>query len=94
MMFSQLFELRLSLSKQLDVTIRHHVFGSSGKKMFAVTGVLLQEKAKLLYDRLFRMLQHLFSASVGFGSQFTKSKLAEQSLKCCSTLYYSVAIYI
>ena len=37
---------RLSVSGHLDVGSGCHVFGSSGKEDVAVTGVLLQEKAK------------------------------------------------
>ena len=45
-------ELRLSVSEHLDVDSCRHVFSTSGKDV-ALTGVLLQENAKLLYERLF-----------------------------------------
>ena len=68
-------------------------FRQQREKDVRVTGVLLQEKAKLLYERLFpdATCTMPFSASTGFKSQFTTSELAERSRKRCSTLYYSVA---
>ena len=61
------------------------------EKHVLVTGVLLQEKAKLLYERLFPHATTPFSASTGFISRFTTCELAERSGERCSTLYYSVA---
>ena len=58
-MVSQLSGFRLSIFECLDVTTRRHVFCGSGKRCL-VTGVLLQEKAKLLYEWLSLMLQCLF----------------------------------
>ena len=57
------------------------------EKDVAVTGVLLQEKAKLLHEQLFQTLQHFFHAVLDL-------VLAERSRKRCSTcttLYYSAA---
>ena len=59
---SWLFEPRLSISGHSDIGSRRHVFGPSEKKTLAVTGVLLREKAKLLYKQFSQMLQHLFHA--------------------------------
>ena len=42
-----------------------------------VTGVRLQEKAKLLYERLFLDATTPVSSSMGFQSRFTMSELAE-----------------
>ena len=61
------------------------------EKDVPVTGVLPQEKAKLLYEQLFPDATMPFSASMRFRSQFTTSELAEQHLEHCSTLYYCVA---
>ena len=66
-------------------------FRQQREKDVLVTGVLLQEKAKLLYERLFPDATTPFSASTGFRSRFTTSELAERSRERCSTLYYSVA---
>ena len=67
------------------------MFSAAAGKDFAVTEVLLQEKAKLLYERLPNATMP-FSASTGLGSQFTMCELAEQSRERCSTLYYNVQI--
>ena len=66
-------------------------FRQQREKDVPVTGVLLQEKANLLYERLFPDATTPFSASTGFRSRFTTSELAERSRERCSTLYYSVA---
>ena len=66
-------------------------FRQQREKDVPVTGVLLQEKAKLLYERLFPDATTPFSASMEFRSRFTTSELAERSHERCSTLYYSVA---
>ena len=52
-----------------------------------VTQVLLQEKAKLLYEWLCPDATMPFSASTGFRSWFTTSELAEWSRKHCSTVW-------
>ena len=44
------------LSERLDIAM----FSAAAGKDVPVTRVLLQEKAKLLYERLFQMLQRLF----------------------------------
>ena len=67
------------------------MFSAAAGKDVLVTGVLLLEKAKLLYEQLFPDGTTPFSASTGFISQFTTSEQAERSHKRCSTLYYSVA---
>ena len=54
-------------------------FWQQREKDVAVTGVLLQEKAKLLYEQLFPNATIPFSSSTGLGSRFTMSELAEQS---------------
>ena len=84
---SWLSKLWLSVSERLDVTI---FSGAAGKDVL-VTGVLLQEKAKVLYERLFPDATTHFLSSKGLWSQFTMSELAERSCARCSTLYYSVA---
>ena len=66
-------------------------FQQQWEKDVAVTGVLLREKAKLLYERLFPNATTPFSSSTGLGSRFTTSELVERSRDCYSTLYYSVA---
>ena len=67
------------------------MFSAAAGKDVVVTGVLLQEKGKPPYERLFPDATTSFSASTGLGSQFTMCDLAEQSCEHCSTLYYSVA---
>ena len=57
------------LSERLDVAM----FSAAAGKDVPVTGVLLQEKAKLLYERLFPHATTPFSASTGFKSRFTTS---------------------
>ena len=64
--------------------IMSQCFRHQQEKYVAVTGVLLQEKAKLLYERLFPDATTPFSASTGFRSRFTTSELAERSRECCS----------
>ena len=64
----------------------HHVFGSSGKKMFPLyTGVLLQEKAKLLYEHLFPDATVPFAACTGFRTRFI-TELAERTHAHCITV--------
>ena len=62
-----------------DIWMSAHVamFSVPAEKYVAVTGVLLQETTKLLYERLSRTLQHFFHPV--------------QSRECCTTPYYSVA---
>ena len=67
------------------------MFSAVAEEDVLVTGVLLQKKAKLLYERLFPDATMTFSANTDFRSQFTMSELAERSRKCSNTLYYSVA---
>ena len=57
---------------------------------FLVTGVLLQQKAKLLHERLFLDSMTLFLASTGVRSQFTTSELAlaHDQLNIALRLYY------
>ena len=74
------------LSECLDVTM---VLAAAGKRRL-ITGILLQEKANLLYECLFPDGTTPFSASMGFGSRFTMSELVERSRKPCSALYYIV----
>ena len=65
--------LNSQLSESLDVAM----FSAAAEKDVLVAGVLLQEKAKLLYERLFPDATTPFSASTGFRSRFTTSELAE-----------------
>ena len=51
-------------------------FWQEREKDIAAIGVLLQEKAKLLYEQLFPNATTPFSSSTGFGSWFTTSELA------------------
>ena len=64
---------------------------AAGKDVLLVTGVLLKEKAKLLYERLFTDAATPFSASTEFRPRFITFELAERSREHCSTLYYGVA---
>ena len=66
-------------------------FRQQWEKDVAVAGVLLQEKAKLLYERFFLNATTPFSSSTGLGSRFTTCELAERSREHCSTLNYSAA---
>ena len=52
---------------------------------------LLREKANLLYTNDFLEHYNAFSKQYRICSQFTTSKLAEQSCECCRTPYYVVA---
>ena len=61
------------------------------EKYVAVAEVLLQDKAKLMHERLPERYNAFFMQYVEFRLRFTTSELAERSRKCCSTLYYSVA---
>ena len=64
---SQLSELRLSEHSIIRMLGRCHVFSSSGKNMFrSLHGVLLQEKAMLVYERLFPDATAPSSVSAGF----------------------------
>ena len=54
--------LNSRLSESLDVAM----FSAAAGKDVRLTGVLLQEKAKLLYERLFPDATTPFSASTGF----------------------------
>ena len=65
-------------------------FHQQQEKDILVAGVLLQEKAKMMYERLFPHATAPFSASTGLRSQFTTSELAELIRERCSILYYSV----
>ena len=62
-------------------------FRQQREKDFLVTGVLLPEKAKLLYEQVFPVATIPFSSSIGVRSRFTTSELAERSRKRYSTLY-------
>ena len=57
-------------------------FRQQREKDVPVTGVLLQEKAKLLYERLYPDATTPFSASTGFRSRFMK----RHNLRCISIL--------
>ena len=77
-----------------DIWMSAHIamFSVPVGKYVAVTGVLLQEKARLLYEQLSRMLQRFFQALLDKScSQFTMSELAKRGRKRCRTLYYVVA---
>ena len=87
---SRLSECWLSEFSIIQTLGCRHVFSSRRKKTL-VTGVLLQEIAKLLYKQLSPDATTPFSASTGVRSRFTTSELAERSRERCSTLYYSVA---
>ena len=78
-------------NSQLSELLDKASFSAAEAKDVPVTGVLLQEKAKLLYERLFPNATTHFSSSMGFRSGFITSEPAERSRECCSTLYYSVA---
>ena len=56
---SQLSELQLSECSHFPMLGQSPIFGSRGKDVL-VTGVLLQENATLLYERLFTDAKHLF----------------------------------
>ena len=65
-------------------------FRQQREKDVLVTGVLLQEKAKLLYERLFPDATTLFSASTGFRSRFTMSEQLSEAVNAvvhCITMW-------
>ena len=72
---SGLFELRLS--KHLGEALFSAAAGK--KKHILVTGVLLQEKAKVLYEQLFSNATMPFTASTEYRPQFIKSKLLSKA---------------
>ena len=74
-MGSQLSEPRLPISEYLDEGSRRHVFGTPAGKDVVVTGVLLQEKAKLPVQTTFPNATTLCPCCTGFRSRFTKSEL-------------------
>ena len=57
---SQLSELRLSVSKHLDVGSCRHVFGSSRKKTLLSLQFCYRRKQSCCINDFSRMLQHLF----------------------------------
>ena len=86
---SQLSKLRLTVSNAW----MSPCFQQQWEKDVASIWVLLQEKAKLLYEWLFPDATMPLLAGTGFRSWFAMSELAERSHEHCSTLFYSVANY-
>ena len=65
------------------------MFSAAVEKDVPVTGVLLQENAKLLYEQLFSDATTPFSASTGFSSRFVTLSLISETVH---TVVHCIAV--